>query len=246
MNNSIEPAIDAASGNVPGVTTNWLFNSPRCGYNLWECRRASESCRDERTQGLAHRQLRPFGRLRAAHPGAAGVGHRRDFSASPQPGRALPLRAPLRLLRPGEHDRRPPRRAARPAGRPRPGGEGEAGSALPAAARPWPLPRLLAPAPARPPPPGSGGAGAAGDRGGGPESSGRGGQRGAARPAAAPPSAASRREPGGGTPRTSRRCCRGDSASGSSSTTSPARSTSPPTISAGSSARRSACRSIAI
>jgi AraC family transcriptional regulator len=50
MNNPIEPAIDAASGNVPGVTTNWLFNSPRCGITLWECAKGKRELSDERTQ----------------------------------------------------------------------------------------------------------------------------------------------------------------------------------------------------
>ena len=50
MNDSIDPAIDGAAGNVPGINIDWLFNSPRCGITLWQCAIGKPELSDERSQ----------------------------------------------------------------------------------------------------------------------------------------------------------------------------------------------------
>ena len=50
MSNPIEPAINSTSGSIPGMTIDWLFNSPRCGITLWECATGKRELSDERRQ----------------------------------------------------------------------------------------------------------------------------------------------------------------------------------------------------
>jgi AraC family transcriptional regulator len=50
MSDSIEPTIDGTPGSTPGVTIDWLFNSPRCGITLWECATGKRELSDERRQ----------------------------------------------------------------------------------------------------------------------------------------------------------------------------------------------------
>ena len=54
MSNPIEPAIDNSSGNIPGMTLDWLFKNPWCGITRWECSTAGRRELSEERRQLWH------------------------------------------------------------------------------------------------------------------------------------------------------------------------------------------------